>query len=253
MENVSDESKPRRRSRGAGFGILHAIALAGSIALVPGECRAGYSFVVPDNTSNNDGNAVAGRVTFTPGTNSLTIVVENLEANPTASNQFISGIQFTLSGSPTGQTFSSGSGQEMNLNQPDYTFVNGGSPVSTTRWHLGGANELTALGGGQPSELIVGPPDQNNKYSNANGGAGNFNPNIYESATFTLTYTGGVGAATTISNVKFEFGTNPSEDGIIPAVQASVPEPASLVMLGVGLGAVVLLDVRNRWKSRAAA
>jgi hypothetical protein len=221
--------------RSAHLRLPFAIALAGLLTYGAGQSRASSVFVIPANTNNGADLPVAASATFSFSSDSVTITIQNLEANLTASNQLISGLQFTLSGTPTGQSFSSGSAVEMNLSPPNYTLLNGGNPEATTRWHLASAHELTALGGGQPSQLIIGPPNGSNQYTNANGGANNFNPNLFESATFTLTYTGGVTSATTVSDVKFEFGTNPSEDGIIPGTLVSVPEPSTLTSAAIGI------------------
>ena len=234
--------------RSAHLRLQFAIALAGLLTFGAGQSRASSVFVIPANTNNGADLPVAASATFSFGSDSVTITIQNLEANPTASNQLISGLQFTLSGAPTGQSFSSGSAVEMTLSPPNYTLLNGGNPVATTRWHLASSNELTALGGGQPSQLIIGPPNGSNQYSNANGGSHNFNPNLFESATFTLTYAGGVTSATTVSGVKFEFGTNPSEDGIIPVI-ATVPEPSSLTCAATG----ILMLAGYTWRRRRAA
>jgi PEP-CTERM motif len=226
-----------------------AIALAGLLTFGAGQSRADLVFDIPANTNNGANLPVAASATFSFSSDSVTITIQNLEANLRASNQLISGLQFTLSGNPTGQSFSSGSAVEMNLSQPNYTLLNGGNLEATTRWHLASAHELTALGGGQPSQLIIGPPNGSNQYTNANGGSGNFNPNLFESATFTLAYTGGVTSATTVSGVKFEFGTNPSEDGIIPGTPVSVPEPSTLTSAAIG----IVMLAGYTWRRRRVA
>ena len=228
-----------------------ALALAGLLTFGAGQSRAGLVFEIPANTKNMENLPVAASATFSFSSDSVTITIQNLEANLTASNQLISGLQFTLSGTPTGQSFLSGSAVEMNLSPPNFTLLNSGNPVATTRWHLASSTELTALGGGQPSQLIIGPPNGSNQYTNANGGANNFDPNLFESATFTLTYTGGVTSATTVSDVKFEFGTNPSSDGIITGVpvMSTVPEPSSLTCAATG----ILMLAGYTWRRRRVA
>lgn len=227
-----------------------AIALAGLLTFGAGQSRAGLVFDIPANTNNSEHLPVAASATFSFSSDSVTITIQNLEANLTASNQLISGLQFTLSGTPTGQSFSSGSAVEMNLSPPNYTLLNSGNPVATTRWHLASSTELTTLGGGPPAQLIIGPPNGSNQYTNANGGANNFDPNLFESATFTLTYTGGVTSATTVSDVKFEFGGDPSSDGIINGDPVSVPEPSSLTCAATG---ILMLAGYARRRRRVAA
>jgi MYXO-CTERM domain-containing protein len=236
--------------RSAHLRLQLAIALAGLLTFGAGQSQAGFVFDLPANTNNGQNLPVAASATFSFSSDSVTITIQNLEANLTASNQLISGLQFTLSGTPTGQSFSSGTAVEMNLSPPNYTLLNSGNAVATTRWHLASANELTALGGGQPSQLIIGPPNGSNQYSNANGGSHNFNPNLFESGAFTLTYAGGVTSATTLSDVKFEVGTDPSWDGVIigVAVTASDPDPSSLTCAATG----TLILAGYTWRRRRA-
>jgi hypothetical protein len=64
-----------------------------------------------------------------------------------------------------------------------------------------------------------------------------------------LAYTGGVTSATTVSGVKFEFGTNPSEDGIIPGTPVSVPEPSTLTSAAIG----IVMLAGYTWRRRRVA
>jgi hypothetical protein len=102
-----------------------AIALVGFLTFGAGQSHAGQVFEIPANTNNLEHLPVAASATFSVSSDSVTITIQNLEANPTASNQFISSLQFTLSGTPTRQSFSSGSVVEMNLSPPNYTLLVG--------------------------------------------------------------------------------------------------------------------------------
>src|SRR5262245_519459 len=84
-------------------------------------------------TTPPGGLAVSAEPTFTTGPNSLTIVVNNLQANPTSVSQSISDLDFVTS---TGQTvvgpgggITSSSGTSRTVNDPpgdNNTFTDGG-------------------------------------------------------------------------------------------------------------------------------
>ncbi len=93
--------------------------------------------------------------------------------------------------------------------------------------------------------MIIGPDNKGGVsgaglYSNANSSiTGNHNPNTIGSATFYLNIAG-VTVDSTISSVKFLFGTGPdgSESGpnvgVVPP-SVTVPEPATLSLAGMAL------------------
>ena len=206
------------------------------------SAHASIIFETPPG-STAGGQPVDARATFSFGTNSLQIVLQNLEANPTSVIQAISDLEFTLSLGASSGSLSSSSGQEITIaSGGTYTL---GSTVSTG-WGLtangAGSFTLDVLGTATaPAHLIIGPPDGSNVYSNANGsiaGNGPHNPFLDLSATFNLSIPG-VTAGTTITGVNFSFGT--TEGTTVPGTQLlaeSVPEPATLGLIGLGLAAL---------------
>jgi len=205
--------------------------IAAVVCLAPAVASAGiYTFAAsaPAGSGNQARSATA---TFTTNTNGLVIVIENLQDDGAISNQAVSGIQFTLSGSPTGESFVSGISQAVTI-EDDGTFALGVGAYNTTRWHVEASpHAITAIGGGQPDEMIIGEPI--GLAYRANGGPDNFNPYLYKQATFTLAYTGGVTSSSTISNVTFAFGTGP--DSLLTGTPVfHNPEPAAFVIWGLG-------------------
>src|SRR5262249_5528632 len=99
-----------------------------------------------------------------------------------------------------------------------------------------------------------GPPGSGPSYSNANGsiaGNGPHNPFLAESATFTLNVPG-VTSASSISAVKFQFGTTDGSNQVTGEDPPDpVPEPTGLTLAGIGLAmAGGWLGLRRRaWRA----
>jgi hypothetical protein len=197
------------------------------------------------------GNPVSAKAVITTANDgTVTIDVFNLQTNPDAVNQAISGITFTTNNpakiDPTSLAEATG---------PLFSISDNGSfsaPVTTvnnlTRWHLTTpATTLIAIGGEQPDELIIGGPDKNDVYSAWNG-QDQFNPYVKENAHFVIKGTN-VTANTTISAFSFAFGTGP--DAFI--VSAHAPEPGSAALAIMGLAGLGLARWRRARLSRQKA
>jgi hypothetical protein len=198
------------------------------------------TYVTPTGATTSGG-PVDASATFTTGDGQLTIVLQDLLANPSNVAQLPSDLFFTLSGGLATGSLTGSSGLERVVNA-DGTFTDGA--VVSAGWLLSsslGTFHLDDLNGGAgPAHLIIGPADGGGLYSNANSSiAGNapHNPFLSQSATFLLSIPG-MTAGTTVTSATFSFG---SESGLnVPGTPgggggATIPEPASLLMLGVGL------------------
>jgi hypothetical protein len=104
--------------------------------------------------------------------------------------------------------------------------------------------QLLVLGGGMPSEMILGLPGADGRYDNANASIMNFNPSVEGSATFNLN-AAGITSGTTVTGATLFFGTGPDTR----LVASPVPEPSGIALSAVGLataGAAGLLRLRRR-------
>lgn len=222
------------------------LAACCGVALGAGSARADFIFTA--NGSGSDG-PLSAQAQFTLGSGTISIKLSNLQANPTSAGQELSGIQFTLNTAPSSVSGAGTSGQLINVNSSNGTFSNvSGNP---DRWEASGhitqptstSIKLLVLGGGKPSEMIIGPPDNNNLYSNANSSIDNFNPSVFETGTFNLNV-GGVTAGTQITAVTFFFGTGPDTSLQGQPQNTVIPEPATLALAGAGIAGIGL----GRWR-----
>ncbi len=179
--------------------------------------------------------------TFTTGTNSLQIVVNNLQGNPTSVIQNLSDLDFVISSGQTvvgtggGITSSSGTSRSVGKagkgsnNNP---FTDNGSVATgwgliesfSVPFGLGTGFTLCVIcpAGGtvvsaptvNPENTIIGPAAGSGFYTNANGSIANngpHNPFLFGPVTFNLTIAG-LTSASTISGVVFSFGTATGAD-----------------------------------------
>jgi hypothetical protein len=236
--------------------ILATGALIGGLA-TPAWANS-ITFVTPTGATTGGG-PVDASAQFTTGAGSLTITLTNLQANITDVAQALSDLLFTVH-SASGASLGMTTAIVGTAPQGTVTVASGGSyttgTTSSDGWQATGSsnsfllNDLCGSGCSGPADLIIGGPGAGNLYTNANGsiaGAPSHNPFLFESALFTLNIPG-LTASDTISAATFSFGTTAGID--VPGIPGStVPEPASLLLLGSGLiGAGV-----RRFRSRRTA
>ncbi len=232
------------------------------------DCASAGSITYTATGSGSDGSLSAEAV-FTLSANTVTVTLYNLQTNQGSQGQSVSGIVFMVGGPPAGGaslTLTSASGNLVTFTQtgpngqiaPDpgpTTFS--GSTLSNSQWGVVNSNNLTALTGGKPNQMILGPASTDGNYDNANNGfQKNFNPYYDDSATFVLSAPG-VTTASTISDVSIQFGTGP--DTVLAAGMmggggqqgSPVPAPPGLVVLVSG--GICLLGFAGARRLRRAA
>jgi hypothetical protein len=199
------------------------------------------------STTNVSGSIVAGNGT-------VTITLNNNLTNPQVVSviQNVSAVYFQVSGYNLAAVSLSGSNstQSTNIDNAGNAVLAGA--VNPTGWAAGHSGStitacvICAFGISSPAgpdQTIIGG-DGNGVYANANGSiAGNnpHNPFLVGTVTFTLVVPG-VTVDSTFSNVVVQFGT-----AATPPTTTSVPEPASMFLLGSGLvGAAASIRRRRR-------
>jgi hypothetical protein len=247
------------RSRSIAFWSLALVALAGAPA------GAAYVSITTPANSTQSGLPVGATASFTTSDNgTITVVVTDTVSNPTSVVQNISGLAFTLDFGPSTASIDEDVTKSFGTSRTVKGTGAGGytdnGAVAPTGWSLsisGSQITLTALGGGQPTETIIGSPNASNAYANAGGsiaGNGPHNPFLYGPVTFTLDVAG-VTSATMITSATFSFGTTPGANTTadVPTISnndIAVPEPSSLALVGIGLAGFRVVVLRRR---RAAA
>ena len=203
------------------------------------------TFVTPAGSSVSGLPVDASATIVTNANGTIDITLTDLEANPTSIAQLLSDLQFTLSNGALLGSLTSSSGQEIMVASNGTPTL---GPVVSTGWNLNGL-QLDVLGSPTgPAHLIIGPPGPGNVYSNANNSiAGNssHNPFLDQIATFVVDVPG-VTDTTTVTSATFSFGTVAGVNVAgVPAGTVPTPEPSSIVLLGAGLLATILIRKRQ--------
>jgi hypothetical protein len=226
--------------------------LGGAVAAAALLAAAGAAKATPFffNVTGGCSEACAANAIITPGAGTLSVVLNDTEADPRSPGDLLSSIEITPSGSLGSPSLTTQAGALI-----DVTGTGPGTPVagSPTHWGVGtsGGQIVLETAGpsaqpGAPINMIIGPPNGSGNYSNANGGINNgtFFPYIDQTGTFTITDTA-ITASTTITAVSFDFGTKP--DTVLPGTVCTpgtpncgsgpplVPEPSALALIGSAL------------------
>src|ERR1700744_187072 len=137
----------------------HLLAICTLAGLLTINANASITFQTLGGSMDGSSESVSADAVFTLGNGTLTIVLDNLQENPTSAGQLLSGVSFDISGL-------SGSGSLSSVNSGSVTTISSsgsyttGTADSLSVWkatHSGQNINLTALTGGKTKDLIIGP------------------------------------------------------------------------------------------------
>ena len=215
--------------------------------IAPAAFADQISFLTHTGSVDTAGETVAALATITTGAGTVTIDLSNtLTASQVQSvGQDLSALSFSLVGVSAAGTVSSSNGTFISI-------ASGGSVSSATGphsgpnfigWGLSNAGSVYTLndlvGGASPAGTIIGGAGAT-AYSSGNASIdnGSHDPFVQGMGVWVLSIPG-VTSTTDIKNVYFSFGTTPGDT--VPA-----PEPSTVLLLVIGLGALLAVVTFRR-------
>jgi hypothetical protein len=237
-----------------------------SAALLASSVAAQAALITLTASGSGSDGPLAASAQFTTSAGHIEVVLTNTLAPSQiiSAGQALSDISFTLSNAPGIQGALTALGQQGNIagTTPGIvTFVAGTPerfigmgpppPGGTGNFEVTGNTILMeAIGGGQPSQMILPAVVNGGQYANLNASLLNFNPSTIGPATFELDFAG-VTAATTVTVATFSFGTGPDTFLTIPAPLIGHGLLALLAIGGGLLGSKLLEHFKKRYLQAA--
>jgi hypothetical protein len=222
-----------------------SVAKRGTFAALMLALSAAPALATPIVFTTSGAGGVTGTATFSFSATSFTVTLDNLTSPTSMTAQELDGLTFDLTGSGSPKLVAVSAPKIVDCSSrhslpcPNFT----GTVPADNGWGastISGLTDLTTVPLGFHPYAII-----NSNYTVPSTGNGNLanpqhNPFMVGPAVFTFT-----GSFTNVSNVKFDWGTQPLVTVGTRGMTPPVPEPGSIVLFATGLfGTAMLLRRR---------